>query len=119
VVLYIGFLYFPYFDEKITEGSGYGLKVGMSKKETYEILLKEYGEDVERYSIYKRRYYDQKLEFLDRHPYSLSNFNYDNLAQYDGWEIYFHEIAWDYLFVEFWKGKLITIHRHRQYYELP
>ena len=120
VVLYIGFLYFSYLDEKITEGSGYGLEIGMSKKEVYEIILKEYGEDIERYRIYKRQYIsDPKLKYIGMYSFFKSDFNYDDLVQYDGWEIYFHEISWDYIFMEFWKGKLITIHRHRQYYELP
>ena len=119
VILYLSFLYFSYTDEKITEGSGYGLKIGISKKEVYEIIFKKYGKDIERYGIYKRRYYDQKLKYIDRFPFSLSDFNYDDMAQYAGWGFYFDEIHWDYLFVEFKEGKLITIHRHRQYYEVP
>jgi hypothetical protein len=107
VVLCIGFLYFSYLDEKITEGSGYGLEIGMSR------------EDIERYRIYKRQYIsDPKLKYIGMYSFFKSDFNYDDLAQYDGLQIYFHEIAWDYIFMEFWRGKLIAIHRHRQYYEL-
>lgn len=119
LILYLGFLYFSYIDESISAGNGYGLKIGMSKKETYENILKKYGKTIKRYAIYKRRYYDQKLEYIHRYSFSLSKFSYDDLAQYSGWEFYFHKIYWDYLFMEFKEGKLITIHRHRQYYELP
>ena len=38
VVLYIGFLYFSYLDEKIIEGSGYGLKMECPKRKCMKLF---------------------------------------------------------------------------------
>lgn len=117
--LYIGFLYFSYMDKKITTGTGYGLKIGSSKKDAYDIIIKNYGENIWRYSIYKSRYQDQKKEYIDTFNFSLSQLGYEDLDEYTGWRFFLEESHWNYLYLEFQDGKLATIHRHRQYYELP
>ena len=113
LIIYIGFLFFSYLDESIREGKGYGFKIGIPKKEAYEVIIKKYGEDILRYRVF------QEKKFIDEHPFDLRRISYEDLAKYSGWKFYFHEIAWDYILLEFQKDKLVSIRRHRQYYEFP
>ena len=113
LIIYIGFLYFSYFDESINEGKGYGFKIGIPKKEAYEVIIKKYGEDFIRYRVY------QEKKVVNEHSFDLRRISYDDLSKYSGWKFYFHEIASDFILLEFERDKLVAIHRHRQYYELP
>ena len=113
LLLYIGFLYFTYLDEKITTGSGYGFQIGSTKKEVFDQILNMYENDIERYRIYKNQEYEN--EFL----FSPQKKDFVNLENYNEWKFYFDKIHWDFIFFEFQNDKLILIHRHRQFYELP
>ena len=113
LIVYIGFLYFSYFHETINLGEGYGFKIGISKKEAYEIVVKKYSEDIVKYQVLDRK------KFIDEQPFAHPGMNLNKIIKYTGWIFYFHETYWDYIHLEFERDKLVAIHRHRQYYELP
>lgn len=113
IIIYIGFLYFSYLNEIIRLGEGYDFKIGISKKEAYKIVVKEYGEDIVKYRIFNGR------KFIDEQPFVLSEMNLDKIIKYPDWRFYFQENASNYIHLEFERGYLSAIYRHRQYFELP
>lgn len=124
LVLFIGgnilYCWLTYIDDTVTEGSAYGFTINETKEEVYQ-KAREVFSDKPVYILYplNSRNWGPHLR------YYFTPEEYYMLANQDFWRLYFrsdkdkyHSYS-DSLKLKFKDNKLIRIHRHRQFFELP
>jgi hypothetical protein len=113
---YIGFLWISYIDKTIYEGEAYGYKIGSSKEQTFSQIKTETTRypELAIYINYGAKAGDYKT--LD----PLAG-GYSEIEPYDSWDMlldgegeFFNSVR-----LSFIDGHLISIYRHRKYFELP
>ena len=111
---YVGFMWITYIDVTITVGSGYGLNIGETKVEAFQNAKKQFNSnDVYILFPLTKEYYGphRKVHFNDE--------DFSILKERDVWELYFTDSYFDSLKLSFENDSLVSIHRHRQKFELP
>lgn len=112
---YFTFMYVTYIDETVVEGSGYGFTIGQSKEEVYEAAARQYA-DIEVQIMHPLR----QGEYGPLIGFSFSEEEYHVLRERARWDIYLSkERLSDLVTLEFKEDKLVSIYRHRKYFELP
>lgn len=113
---YFTFMYVTYIDETVVEGSAYGFTVGHGKEETYEAAARQYA-DINvriRHPLKDQKQYGPLISF------SFSKEEYYILRERTRWRIYLSkERLSDLVDLKFKGDNLVSIYRHRKYFELP
>lgn len=127
-LLWIAYLRITYIDHEITDGEGYGFRIGMSKKEVYEAIpkyLTSLGKAPEIYFIKYELSEDLAQIVGDLAGSELliqSRFlpnGFATLSNTDDWRIYFEIGYMDSISFKFCSELLCKIVRHRQEFEIP
>ncbi len=116
IVGYVCFLWASTIHDTMTEGEKYGFSIETTKKEAFSdvLLLRVEYPNLAIYSYVEVELQAQS-QLIDL------NFQYDDLKHYDQWRLnlngkrkYNNSIR-----LNFKDDKLISLYRHRQFYELP
>ena len=113
---YVAFLAATYVDETATSGTAYGFSIGSSKGQALAAVLRQQDKhpSVATYVKYGRR-------AGDNFTLSSSEMNLGTLGQHDRWDVLLDgpgEFS-NSVRLTFHDDRLVEIHRHRQYFELP
>lgn len=111
---YFGYFYFTYIHDTVTKGEGYGFVIGENKSEVFQrakILFENEDIYYRPEQINKKGFLRVKMKFTKENQKEFSNFNL--------WKFYFGDQHIDHIDFKFENEKLVEIHRHRQYFELP
>ncbi|MCK5707228.1 MAG: hypothetical protein KAI43_06195 [Candidatus Aureabacteria bacterium] len=111
---YVGYLTFTYIDDTVITGEKYGFKIGESKEVVFQKARELYKDQ----TVYVLHPLDQN----NHGPHKQIGFNekeYPLLSERDEWRIYYDEKYFNSIRLKFKEGKLVEIHRHRKYFELP
>lgn len=112
---YVGYLWATYLDETVVSGTAYGFTIGASKQEAlaaarsfndhpHAVVYVSYGARAgDHFSIAPSQ---ARIEQLQAHD------QWDVLL--DGADSFFNSVR-----LTFHDGRVVEIHRHRQYFELP
>ncbi len=119
-MLFVGgyalFLWLSYLDETLTQGSGYGFHIGTSPTEVYRDMLElqERNPNLKIYLVTGEQAGDNATLTISKASFDAAlNAKYWMLLL-DGDGEFFNVIR-----LSIAENKLISIHRHRQYFELP
>ena len=116
ISIYIIFLWATYIDNTIVSGSKYGFTIGDDKREVYEGIRKQ-GKSYPNLYFYIRTG-ERAGDSIEAHVDSVL---LETIKDYESWGIQYdgkHEY-FNVLKFKFNGSKLIEIHRHRKYFELP
>ena len=103
-----------YIDEKIIIGQGFGFKIGDTKEDTFQNIIKNY-QDQNVFILYP-------LDGKGYGPHRKLKFKQDDyklIQDRAKWVFYFTEDFFDSLDLTFKDNNLIEIYRHRKKFELP
>lgn len=112
---YAGYLWATYLDETVVSGTAYGFTIGASMEEALGAArnLRDHPHAVV--------YVSHGQRAGDRSTIAPAQARIDQLQMYDQWDVlldgadnFFNSIR-----LTFRDGKLVEIHRHRQYFEFP
>jgi hypothetical protein len=116
LVLYVTFLWITYIDNTTSSGSKYGFTIGANKEEVYDQIILQQQSYPDLYFYVRSG--KQSKDFIEAPVKSvplarIKNFERWGL-QFDGKHEYFNVLE-----LTFTENRLIEIHRHRKYFELP
>ena len=111
---YFVYLKATYIDDTVLAGEAYGFKIGDTQEETYFRTKNAFDSQAVfiLFPLDKNGYGPHKeLKFTDE--------EFNILREREKWEFFFDDGFFDSLKLTFKNGKLTSIHRHRQKFELP
>ena len=113
---YVGYLALTYIDDTVFEGEAYGFEIGTKKLQTFSdikpILIEH--PQLSLYISYGQRAGDNMtLDPVDN--------SFSEAAKYDSWWLLLDGKSefFNIIRLRFDNERLVEIHRHRQYFELP
>jgi hypothetical protein len=116
LALYVAFLWITYIDNTTTSGSKYGFTIGTSKEEVYDQIILQQQPYPDLYFYVRTG--KQSKDLIEAPVKSVP---LARIKNYERWELQFdgkHEY-FNVLKLTFVENRLIEIHRHRKYFELP
>lgn len=110
------FAYFgiTYIDKEVTTGEAYGVKVGSTKRESFDMVKESFGD--------RKVYILSPINELGVGPHKIIHFREDDyllIKDMDVWTFYFNEGFFDILRLSFNENSVTKIYRHRKKFELP
>ena len=126
IVLAIGYLWITYTSITITEGSAYGVSIGMNKEDVYKEARKYIVSNASDRSVLFTELNvssdDRTLDLVSG-KYLLQFYyipaNYPHFEKQDKWTFFLEKNRTNSITFSFCDRKLCEIYRHRQYFELP
>lgn len=112
VGIYVAYMWATYIDETVETGSAYGLSIGMSKRSVLEALQRQYAD--------KKIFIEYPIGRGVHGPLDDFRFREEDIKKVEDnmiWKFYFGER--DRITLRFEQERLVSIHRHRQYFEFP
>lgn len=103
-----------YIDEKIIIGDGFGFKIGDTKEDTFQNIIKNY----QNQNIFILYPLDDK-GYGPHRKLKFEHNDYKLIQDRAKWVFYFTEGFFDSLDLTFEDNNLIEIYRHRKKFELP
>jgi hypothetical protein len=114
LVITIAFFYVSYIDKTTTQGTAYHFEIGLAKDKAYNLIEKFYAEN-NMYLMFPLddMEYGPLISVKDALP------EYGKLKESNMWILYFGKNFRNVLKLKFENDKLVSIYRHRQYFEFP